>query len=88
MFGYQVNTENSNINLYAKTGIVREFDGDTYYKLNGNKESHSFEGNWWNNSVGVSAQVNKAHTIYLDVESSTGNRFDLLQVNGGYRYSF
>ncbi|MCX8709387.1 MULTISPECIES: autotransporter outer membrane beta-barrel domain-containing protein, partial [unclassified Gilliamella] len=48
----------------------------------------SFEGNWWNNSIGVSAQVNKAHTIYLDVESSTGNRFDLLQVNGGYRYSF
>lgn len=88
LFGYQVNTENSNINLYAKTGIVREFDGDTYYKLNGNKESHSFEGNWWNNSIGVSAQVNKAHTIYLDVESSTGNRFDLLQVNGGYRYSF
>ncbi|MCX8715155.1 autotransporter domain-containing protein, partial [Gilliamella sp. B3781] len=30
LFGYQVNTENSNINLYAKTGIVREFDGDTY----------------------------------------------------------
>ncbi|OCG11313.1 hypothetical protein A9G09_00920 [Gilliamella sp. wkB292] len=88
LFGYQVNTENSNINLYAKTGIVREFDGDTYYKLNGNKESHSFEGNWWNNSIGVSAQVNKAHTIYLDVESSTGNRFNLLQVNGGYRYSF
>ncbi|OCG03179.1 autotransporter outer membrane beta-barrel domain-containing protein [Gilliamella sp. wkB112] len=88
LFGYEIRNENNNINLYAKTGIVREFDGDTYYKLNNSKESHSFKGNWWNNGVGVSANINHQHTIYFDLESSPGNKFDLLQVNGGYRYSF
>ncbi|OCG23752.1 hypothetical protein A9G11_05210 [Gilliamella sp. wkB108] len=88
LFGYEINSDNSNINIYAKTGIVREFDGDTYYKLNNSKESHSFKGNWWNNGVGISAQLNQQHTIYFDLESSPGNKFDLLQVNGGYRYSF
>ena len=88
LFGYEINTDNSKINLYAKTGIIREFDGDTYYKLNTSRQSHSFKGNWWNNSVGMSAQLNQQHTIYFDLESSKGNRFDLLQINGGYRYSF
>ncbi|WP_442902816.1 hypothetical protein, partial [Gilliamella sp. Bim3-2] len=32
--------------------------------------------------------LNQQHNIYLDLESSPGNRFDLLQVNGGYRFSF
>jgi outer membrane autotransporter barrel domain len=57
-------------------------------KLNNHKESHSFKGNWWNNGVGINANINQKHTIYLDLESSPGNKFDLLQVNGGYRYSF
>ncbi|OCG01232.1 autotransporter outer membrane beta-barrel domain-containing protein [Gilliamella sp. wkB112] len=88
LFGYEINTENSNINLYAKTGIVSEFNGDTYYKLNNSKENHSFKGSWWNNGVGISANINQRHTIYFDLESSSGHKFDLLQVNGGYRYSF
>ena len=88
LFGYEIRNENNNINLYAKTGIVREFNGDTYYKLNNSKESHSFKGNWWNNGLGVSANINHQHTIYFDLESSPGHKFDLLQVNGGYRYSF
>lgn len=87
-FGYEIKSENNNLNVYVKTGIVREFDGDTYYKLNNSKENHSFKGNWWNNGVGVSAQLNQKHTIYFDLESSLGNKFDSLQVNGGYRYSF
>ena len=88
LFGYEYKSDKNSINLYAKTGIVREFDGDTYYKLNNHKESHSFKGNWWNNGVGINAQINQNHNIYLDLESSPGNKFDLLQVNGGYRYSF
>ncbi|MWP49054.1 MULTISPECIES: autotransporter outer membrane beta-barrel domain-containing protein [unclassified Gilliamella] len=88
LFGYEINSDNNNINIYARTGIVREFNGDTYYKLNTNKESHSFKGNWWNNGVGISAQLNQQHNIYLDLESSPGNRFDLLQANAGYRFSF
>jgi len=88
LFGYEYKSDKNSINLYAKTGIVRELDGDTYYKLNNHKESHSFKGNWWNNGVGINAQINQNHNIYLDLESSPGNKFDLLQVNGGYRYSF
>ena len=88
LFGYEYKSDKNSINLYAKTGIVREFDGDTYYKLNNHKESHSFKGNWWNNGVGINANFNQKHNIYLDLESSPGNKFDLLQVNGGYRYSF
>ncbi|PXZ04630.1 autotransporter outer membrane beta-barrel domain-containing protein [Gilliamella apicola] len=88
LLGYEFNSDENNINIYAKTGIVREFDGDTYYKLNNHKESHSFKGNWWNNGVGINANFNQKHNIYLDLESSPGNKFDLLQVNGGYRYSF
>ena len=88
LFGYEYKSDKNSINLYAKTGIAREFDGDTYYKLNNHKESHSFKGNWWNNGVGINAQINQNHNIYLDLESSPGNKFDLLQVNGGYRYSF
>ena len=88
LLGYEFNSDVNSINIYAKTGIVREFDGDTYYKLNNHKESHSFKGNWWNNGVGINANFNQKHNIYLDLESSPGNKFDLLQVNGGYRYSF
>lgn len=88
LVGYQINSENSAINIYAKTGFVREFSGDTFYKLNNNKESHSFKGNWWNNGLGINTQINKTHNFYLDLENSTGNRFDLIQANGGYRYSF
>ncbi|OTQ72786.1 MULTISPECIES: autotransporter outer membrane beta-barrel domain-containing protein [unclassified Gilliamella] len=88
LLGYEFNSDKNSVNIYAKTGIVREFDGDTYYKLNNHKESHSFKGNWWNNGVGINANINQKHNIYLDLESSPGNKFDLLQVNGGYRYSF
>lgn len=88
LVGYQINSENSAINIYAKTGFVREFSGDTFYKLNNNKESHSFKGNWWNNGLGINTQINKTHNFYLDLENSTGNRFNLIQANGGYRYSF
>ncbi len=88
LLGYEFNSDQNSINIYAKTGIVREFDGDTYYKLNNHKENHSFKGNWWNNGVGINANFNQKHNIYLDLESSPGNKFDLLQVNGGYRYSF
>ena len=88
LFGYELNQGDNKINVYLKTGIVREFEGDVDYQLNGSTESHTFKGNWWNNGVGVSAQVAKQHTFYLDVDSSIGNKFDQRQINGGYRFSF
>ncbi|SFC61400.1 outer membrane autotransporter barrel domain-containing protein [Pragia fontium DSM 5563 = ATCC 49100] len=88
LLGYELNQGDNKVNVYLKTGIVREFEGDVNYQLNGSTESHTFKGNWWNNGVGVSAQVAKQHTFYLDVDSSTGNKFDQRQINGGYRFSF
>ncbi|SUB81465.1 P.94 [Pragia fontium] len=88
LFGYELNAGDNQVNVYLKTGLVREFDGNVDYRLNGSQEQHTFKGNWWNNGVGVSAQLSKAHTFYLDVDSATGNKFNQHQVNGGYRFSF
>lgn len=88
LFGYEMNQGSNKVNVYLKTGIMREFDGDVDYKLNGSTEKHTFKGNWWNNGIGVSAQIGEQHTLYLDVDSSTGNKFDQRQINGGYRFSF
>lgn len=86
--GYDVTTGNSQLNMYVKTGGIREFSGDTDYRLNGSREKHSFKGNGWNNGVGVSAQFNKQHTLYLEADYTQGNAFDQKQVSGGYRFSF
>lgn len=88
LLGYELKQGDNQVNVYLKTGIVREFKGDVDYRLNGSAEKHSFKGNWWNNGVGVSAQVAKQHTFYLDLDSSTGSKFDQRQVNAGYRLSF
>lgn len=88
LLGYELNQGDNKVNVYLKTGLVREFEGDVDYQLNGSTESHTFKGNWWNNGIGVSAQVGKQHTLYLDLDSSTGSKFDQRQINGGYRFSF
>ena len=88
LVGYETTTGDSQINIYLKTGFVREFQGNTDYKLNGSREAHSFKGNWWNNGLGISANINKIHTLYAEADSATGNRFDQYQINGGYRFSF
>jgi len=88
ILGYEVIDANNSVNVYLKTGILREFSGDTAYRLNGSREEHSFKGDWWNNGIGVSAQLNNAHTLYVDLDYSVGHKFDQRQVNGGYRFSF
>ncbi|GKX58281.1 hypothetical protein SOASR031_05960 [Leminorella grimontii] len=88
LLGYETITGNSKLNVYLKTGALREFSGDTDYRLNGSKEKHSFKGNGWNNGLGISAQLNKQHTLYLEADYTSGNAFDQRQVNGGYRFSF
>ncbi|SUB82710.1 P.93 [Pragia fontium] len=86
--GYEWQQGDNSLNVYLKTGYLREFSGDSDYRLNGSPESHSFKGNWWNNGVGVSAQMNKQHTLYLDLDTSTGDKFNQRQINAGYRLSF
>ncbi|MFD1261399.1 autotransporter outer membrane beta-barrel domain-containing protein [Entomomonas asaccharolytica] len=87
--GYQVKNTANPINVYFKTGYVREFTGDNInYRLNNSKEKHSFKGNFWDNELGVSMTINKQHTIHADLNYANGNRFDKQQINVGYRYTF
>ena len=88
VLGYEATTGSNRVNMYLKTGAIREFAGDTDYRLNGSREQHSFRGNGWNNGVGVSAQINQQHTLYLEADHTHGTVFDQKQVSGGYRFSF
>lgn len=87
VIGYQIQGNNP-IDVYFKTGYVREFSGNTSYRLNGSKEKHSFRGEWLDNGIGISANINKAHNIYVDMNYAIGNKFDQKQLNLGYRYNF
>lgn len=87
--GYQIKNTANPINIYLKTGYVREFTGDNInYYLNNSKEKHSFKGNFWDNELGVSMTINKRHTVHADFSYANGNRFDKQQVNLGYRFTF
>jgi len=88
LLGYRLQQQNLQLSLYVKSGIVREFKGDTDYRLNDSPERHSFKGNWWNNGLGVSAQIAGQHVVYLEGDSSTGQQFNQRQFNAGYRFSF
>ena len=77
------------MDIYFKTGYLREFKGETSYTFNQvAKEKYDFGGNWWDNGVGVNMRLNGKHNLYGDVVYSAGNKFDQKQVNVGYRYNF
>ena len=65
LIGYEVKNSQTPMNVYFKTGYVTEMSGNTSYSLNGNKESYDFGGDWWENSIGITAQIKKAHNLYL-----------------------
>lgn len=86
--GYTIEGANP-VDIYLKTGYVREFDGNTSFTFNhGKKTNHSFKGGWWDNGIGVNAQLKGRHNIYADINYATGSNFDQKQLNLGYRYSF
>ncbi|UYZ84944.1 autotransporter outer membrane beta-barrel domain-containing protein [Entomomonas sp. E2T0] len=87
IIGYQTQGTNP-INIYFKSGYLREFNANTSYKLNGSKEKNSFRGQWWDNGIGITANINKVHNIYMDANYAKGSKFDQKQLNLGYRYSF
>ncbi|MFD1260922.1 autotransporter outer membrane beta-barrel domain-containing protein [Entomomonas asaccharolytica] len=88
VIGYQAQGENP-INIYLKSGIVREMSGSATYKFNdGRKQGHSFRSSWFDNGVGVNISINKQHNIYAEFDYAKGNRFDKKQLDVGYRYSF
>ncbi len=88
LLGYDVSHRDITLNVYLKSGYLHEFKGDAGYQLNGSPERHRFRGGWWNNGLGISAQFKQRHTLYLDVDSSTGHQFNQRTANLGYRYSF
>jgi len=85
--GFTQQTSAGSLNLYLKTGVVREFTARPAYLLNGSAEENNFRGNWWNNGLGVSASLGN-HNLYLEADASTGHRFNQRQVNAGYRFTF
>lgn len=87
--GYEIKQGANPVNVYFKTGYVREFMGNNInYYLNKSKEQHNFKGNFWDNELGISTTINKSHTFHADLHYANGNRFDQQQINVGYRYQF
>ena len=89
ILGYTIQSGKNPVDIYFKTGYLREFKGETSYTFNQvAKEKYDFGGNWWDNGVGVNMRLNGKHNLYGDVVYSAGNKFDQKQVNVGYRYNF
>ena len=64
ILGYDITADNSQLNMYVKTGAIREFSGDTEYLLNNSREKYSFKGNGWNNGgESVHSITNSTHSI-------------------------
>lgn len=76
ILGYDIIVGNSQLNVYVKIGVIREFLGDIEYLLNNFREKYSFKGNGWNNGVGVSVQYNKQYIFYFEADYTQGNFFD------------
>lgn len=89
--GYSIKQGNTPVDVYLKTGYVKEFDGKTSYTFNDNvntKTKYNFDSSWWDNGVGINAQINKKHNVYLEADYATGNRFDNKSIKVGYRLAF
>ena len=86
--GYSQKSGATNYNVYFKTGVEREFSASMQYALNGSTEKADFSGNALRNGLGVSADIDTAHHLYLEADLTTGQRFDQRQLNAGYRFSF
>lgn len=86
--GYSQKSGATNYNVYFKTGVEREFSASMQYALNGSTEKADFSGNALRNGLGVSADIDTAHHLYLEADLTTGQRFDQRQLNAGYLFSF
>lgn len=89
--GYNINQGKTPVDVYFKTGYVKEFDGRTSYSFNGNsatRNKYAFDGSWWDNGIGINAKVNKQHNIYAEADFSKGSRFNNKSIKVGYRLEF
>ncbi|NUE67638.1 autotransporter outer membrane beta-barrel domain-containing protein [Snodgrassella sp. ESL0253] len=89
ILGYTIQSNENLVDIYFKTGYLKEFGGETSYTFNhAAREKYDFGGNWWDNGIGINIQLNQRHHFYGDVVYSLGNKFDRKQVNVGYRFDF
>lgn len=89
--GYTVNQGDTPIDIYWKTGYLKEFKGKTNYSFNNNantRAKYKFDGGWWENGVGVTAEINKTHNVYLEADYASGSKFDNKSLRVGYRFEF
>ncbi|MDR2789407.1 MAG: autotransporter outer membrane beta-barrel domain-containing protein [Campylobacteraceae bacterium] len=79
------------VNIYAKTGYVRELDGKTSYMFNQDpntkKESYTPNKNTFDNAIGITLN-GISHNLYLEGIYQKGDEFNNMGVNVGYRYGF
>ncbi|MDR0762628.1 MAG: autotransporter outer membrane beta-barrel domain-containing protein, partial [Campylobacteraceae bacterium] len=79
------------INIYVKTGFMRELDGKTSYAFNNNqntkKESYTPNRNSFDNAFGVTLSSD-SHNFYIEGNYQKGDEFDNMGLNVGYRYGF
>ncbi|WP_144353388.1 autotransporter outer membrane beta-barrel domain-containing protein [Snodgrassella alvi] len=89
ILGYTIQANNNPIDIYFKTGYLKEFGGETSYTFNhAVREKYDFGGHWWDNGIGINVQLKQKHNFYGDMAYSLGNRFDRKQINVGYRFDF
>ena len=87
--GYEVKSGKNPVNVYGKLSYVHEFDGKMDVALNGINVREDLSDSWWNYGIGVTAKVGDQHNVYLEVEKSSGDRFDQKWgITGGYRVSW
>jgi outer membrane autotransporter protein len=89
ILGYTIQENNNPIDIYFKTGYLKEFGGKTSYTFNhAAREKYDFGGHWWDNGIGINMQLKQKHNFYGDMVYSLGNKFDRKQLNVGYRFNF
>ena len=87
--GYEVKGGKNPINVYAKASYNHEFSGNYGATMNGAWINGSMGDSWWTYGVGITAQVNKKHNIYADIERASGGDFTQnWKVNAGYRFQW
>ena len=87
--GYEVKGGKNPINVYAKASYNHEFSGDYGATMNGAQVNGSMGDSWWTYGVGVTAQVNKKHNLYIDLERASGGDFTQdWKINAGYRFQW
>ena len=87
--GYEVKSGKNPVNVYGKLSYVHEFDGKMDMALNGINIQEDLSDSWWNYGVGVTARVGDRHNVYLEVEKSSGDRFNQKWgISGGYRVAW